>query len=86
MYNDKPPTVKEAYRGGGHAKGVVAGDKTGGFWMVHSVPNYIFSTKTNKYTYPDTGLKFGQSFLCITLKPKDLELAGRNNCDSGNSN
>ncbi|XP_054263944.1 plancitoxin-1-like isoform X2 [Macrosteles quadrilineatus] len=76
MYNDKPPTVKESYRGGGHAKGVVAGDKTGGFWMVHSVPNYISSTN-NKYTYPDTGLKFGQSFLCITLKPKDLELAGQ---------
>ncbi|XP_054262964.1 cell-death-related nuclease 7-like [Macrosteles quadrilineatus] len=75
MYNDQTPT--HTYQGGGHAKGVMAGDKKGGFWMVHSVPNFVASATTNKYTYPSTELQFGQIFLCLSLKPKNLETAGK---------
>ncbi|KAG5877853.1 hypothetical protein JTB14_007249 [Gonioctena quinquepunctata] len=73
LYNDEPPegatnSVK------GHTKGVVMADLTGGFWLVHSVPK--FPVIGTAYTYPSTGITYGQSFLCISMDLKNLNSVG----------
>lgn len=57
--------------GCGHTKGIVAGDEAGGLWLVHSIPHFIHGV------YPVTGLKFGQSALCISLGQAMLNSVGR---------
>ncbi|KAK6725588.1 hypothetical protein RB195_004107 [Necator americanus] len=67
-YNDDSPTGKvDSYRG--HSKGVVLFDEETGFWIIHSVPNF---PPLGRYGYPATGLKFGQTFLCLTLSSQFL--------------
>ncbi|KAE9416408.1 hypothetical protein Angca_008192, partial [Angiostrongylus cantonensis] len=62
-YNDDSPSGRvDSYRG--HSKGVVVFDEDTGFWLIHSVPNF---PRSGSYSYPPTGLKFGQMFLCLTL-------------------
>jgi deoxyribonuclease-2 len=58
----------------------------GGFWLVHSVPYFppipgnvtISDTDYHGegYSYPSTGLTYGQSFLCISLNASQLDLVG----------
>jgi len=66
MYNDEPPKGKasDSY---GHTKGDVAFDKSGGFWLVHSVPRFPVATGGASYTYPANEKEYGQSFLCISF-------------------
>ena len=72
FYNDAMPNgtttgVK------GHTKGVVAFDAGGsGFWMVHSVPRFP-PPPSEGYGFPETGQRFGQSFLCMTLSSDQME-------------
>lgn len=54
----------------GHTKGFIAGGNSGGFWLIHSVPKYLPGE------YPSTGLRYGQSALCISLNQPDLDLIG----------
>jgi deoxyribonuclease-2 len=49
-------------------------DSTAGFWLVHSVPK--FPIITNEYKYPDTGKRNGQSFLCMTLSFRSIDVVG----------
>jgi len=68
LYNDEHPDGHTSFTDG-HTKGVVAFDENEGFWMVHSVPHFPPNTENNgKYGYPHTGQRYGQSFLCISLK------------------
>ncbi|XP_069783511.1 deoxyribonuclease-2-alpha isoform X2 [Narcine bancroftii] len=63
LYNDQRPDDSSSY--GGHTKGVVLLDRKQGFWLVHSTPH--FPPKTGEsYWWPHSGLKNGQSFLCVT--------------------
>uniref|UniRef100_A0A1B6LW25 Uncharacterized protein n=2 Tax=Graphocephala atropunctata TaxID=36148 RepID=A0A1B6LW25_9HEMI len=75
LYNDQPPVGNTSLERG-HTKGVVFAEDSGGFWLVHSVPHYPPLPNTTHYTYPHSGLKNGQSYLCITLPPDQLELVG----------
>lgn len=50
-------------------------DKTGGFWLTHSVPHY--PSVVSQYTYPTTGYKNGQAYLCISLPPDQMEIVGK---------
>uniref|UniRef100_A0A7I5E8A2 Deoxyribonuclease II n=1 Tax=Haemonchus contortus TaxID=6289 RepID=A0A7I5E8A2_HAECO len=68
-YNDDCPG-KEVDSGRGHSKGVAVFGLSGGFWLIHSVPNF---PPPNKYDYPETGTKYAQSFLCLTLGIDNLE-------------
>uniref|UniRef100_A0A1I8GCS4 Deoxyribonuclease II n=2 Tax=Macrostomum lignano TaxID=282301 RepID=A0A1I8GCS4_9PLAT len=70
-YNDEPPEDNNSSSIGssafGHMKGLVAlksGQK--GFWLIHSVPKFP-NMSLHRYEYPDTGMKYGQSFLCLTV-------------------
>ena len=56
-------------------KGVLAFDTNKGFWMIHSVPKFL-NLKSEKYTYPETGTRNGQSFLCVTFPIASLKTIG----------
>ncbi|XP_033836647.1 deoxyribonuclease-2-alpha [Periophthalmus magnuspinnatus] len=68
LYNDQSPVVGSVGlgRSSGHTKGVVVLDKEQGFWLVHSTPHFPPPQQAGNYSYPDTGLTNGQSFLCVT--------------------
>lgn len=73
LYNDEPPEGK-SIGSKGHTKGAVLADSTGGFWLVHSVPH--FPQVGSSYSYPSTGITYGQSFLCISLDLSNLNKVG----------
>ncbi|EPB68715.1 deoxyribonuclease II [Ancylostoma ceylanicum] len=67
-YNDEcPGKSTDSYRG--HSKGVIMFDQKQGFWMLHSVPEF---PPLEKYSYPEAGTRFAQSFLCVTLDSNAL--------------
>lgn len=70
MYNDESPQSM-LNRGGGHTKGVVAFDKTSGFWLVHSVPKFP-PKKSDGYSWPISAEDYGQTFICVSLPFKEL--------------
>ncbi|PNF33238.1 Deoxyribonuclease-2-alpha [Cryptotermes secundus] len=85
LYNDQVPG-KTYSSDQGHTKGVVISETDGGFWLVHSVPYFppipgnVTTSGTDSdsggYSYPSTGLRYGQSFLCISLSASQLDLVG----------
>ncbi|XP_077576373.1 deoxyribonuclease-2-alpha [Stigmatopora nigra] len=82
LYNDQPPPSPPWHfpyqRGGGHTKGVVLLDETQGFWLIHSTPHFPASPRTaGKFGYPDSGVPYGQNFLCVTFPPKSFQSIGQ---------
>ncbi|XP_072301464.1 plancitoxin-1-like [Eucyclogobius newberryi] len=76
-YNDQSPGASANPKMFGHSKGVVLGDsgsKTA-LWLTHSTPQFPFRRNQNHF-YPDTGIKNGQSFMCVSLPFTDLEKVG----------
>ncbi|CAI4221266.1 unnamed protein product [Auanema sp. JU1783] len=68
MYSDDGPNTKaDSYRG--HSKGVLLFDSSTGFWLVHSAPNF---PPTASYAYPASGVKFAQTFMCVSINTNDL--------------
>lgn len=51
--------------------GVLAFDKTSGFWVVSSVPRFPAQVK-HGFTYKDPQTKYGQTIFCVTVR-KDEE-------------
>ncbi|CAL8287851.1 unnamed protein product [Merluccius merluccius] len=83
LYNDQAPPhpsgapgVGAVGRSGGHTKGVILLDKTQGFWLVHSTPNFPPWRAAGQYSYPSTGEKKGQSFLCVTYPLERFQTIG----------
>lgn len=66
MYDDKDPEGKESLSKG-HTKGDLAFDDTSGFWLIHSVPSFPPLVKDG-FNYPESGERYGQSFLCVTFQ------------------
>lgn len=69
FYNDGLPNGTANFNLA-HAKGVVAFDEKGGFWLIHSVPRFPADDK-KAYSYPRSGAKFGQMALCISFEGLD---------------
>ncbi|XP_067877351.1 deoxyribonuclease-2-alpha-like isoform X2 [Heterodontus francisci] len=63
LYNDQISVDSTTHIG--HTKGVVLLDQKQGFWLVHSTPHFPSSTD-EWHSWPDSGKKNGQSFLCVT--------------------
>ncbi|VEN59183.1 unnamed protein product [Callosobruchus maculatus] len=74
LYNDQPPQRRSS-EDKGHNKGVILAENQVGFWLIHSVPHFP-DIQDKAYTFPRTGTVFGQSFLCITLDLKNLDIVG----------
>ncbi|KHJ78894.1 deoxyribonuclease II, partial [Oesophagostomum dentatum] len=72
-YNDDSP-ARKVDSGRGHSKGVALFDENTGFWLLHSVPNY---PPLDKYDYPESGTKYAQSFLCLSLDADVLPEIGQ---------
>nr|UOI85655.1 deoxyribonuclease 2-4 [Dugesia japonica] len=68
LYNDQNPYSNR--RPKGHVKGIINFDKTSGYWIIHSVPRFPLA---DQYEYPKSGIKNGQSFICVSLKIDNLE-------------
>ncbi|KAJ2951488.1 hypothetical protein O0L34_g13640 [Tuta absoluta] len=61
----------------GHTKGVILGDKFTSLWLVHSVPRFppvpdINGLNATSYSYPSTGMKYGQSMLCVSVQTSTI--------------
>lgn len=74
MYNDQAPKKRTSLNHG-HSKGTVAFDKTGGFWMVHSTPEFP-PMKSDGYSWPKSACTFGQTFLCISMNYNMMDRIG----------
>ncbi|XP_035824235.1 plancitoxin-1 isoform X2 [Aplysia californica] len=72
MYNDEHPEGLETDHNG-HTKGVVAFDRTSGFWMIHSSPKF---PPARKFSYNWTAHDNGQTVLCISFPFKQLQNIG----------
>lgn len=81
VYNDEPTNGPATFTKG-HSKGTVVADKSSGFWLVHSVPKFpqLPYQNNNSYTYPKTGIKYGQSFLCMSMTAEELDKVGEYLC------
>jgi len=70
LYNDESNgSQHEDYA---HAKGLAMFDSTGGFWLVHSVPEFPGSLSSG-YEYPVAESRYGQSFLCLSLSASTID-------------
>ncbi|KAL3266231.1 hypothetical protein HHI36_010412 [Cryptolaemus montrouzieri] len=72
LYNDETP-YGQVSSDKGHTKGVVLTNSNGGLWLIHSVPKF---PHPDFFDYPETGLKYGQSILCISLDIKNMDIVG----------
>lgn len=65
IYNDAAPWMPYD-PDHGHTKGVLMFDRVQGFWLMHSVPNFPPGVEQG-YSWPNSGRRNGQSFLCVTI-------------------
>ena len=74
LVSDQPPNGKSVSATRAHQKGVMIFDKDNGIYLEHSVPRFPPDPATTKtYSFPDSGVTYGQSFLCLTLEHSDLD-------------
>lgn len=66
MYSDHTPDNRTGADPRGHSKGVLGFEQSGGFWMIHSAPQFP-PLRSNGYKWQDKASKNGQTFLCISL-------------------
>lgn len=55
--------------------GAVGANSESGFWLVHSVPRFA-QYYNQGYEYPETGRRYGQAMLCLSLSLKSINTVG----------
>lgn len=65
MYNDQPPNTDPSLNHG-HTKGTFAFDKNGGFWLIHSTPEFP-PMKKDGYNWRQSACTYGQTFICLSM-------------------
>jgi len=75
MYNDDYPNGGNPSNKG-HSKGVVAFDRTGGYWLVHSIPRFPQPYSAGGFQFPNEERIYGQTFLCLSLDLDNVDLVG----------
>ena len=71
-YNDDtPPDADAATATYAHGKGVLLADKTRGFFLVHSKPNWPNMRATGIGAFPD--VVYAQSLMCFTMSAAEIE-------------
>ena len=77
LYNDQPDNANPS-SSYGHTKGVVAAGDDGGFWLLHSTPNFPSSDDSPNFFFPEREITYGQTFLCISVGVDDIDaIAGQ---------
>ncbi len=76
FYNDQTKDFATTPKSGcGHSKGVLAFDKSGAIWIVHSHP--VFPPPPKDGYRMSGSNQFGQSYFCVSLTPAEFsELSG----------
>jgi deoxyribonuclease-2 len=81
MYNDESPD-EHKYESRAHSKGVVGLDAASGFWLVHSSPRFPDFVRNGYQGFGEgpnpASTKYGQSFLCLSLAPGELDAVAAN--------
>lgn len=79
MYNDADPSENTTSSHYAHAKGVLGFDKSGAFWLVHSMPGFpLPPSKSTKLEIDEEQQVYGQSMLCVSLTVDQANQIGRN--------
>ncbi|XP_012291296.1 deoxyribonuclease-2-alpha [Aotus nancymaae] len=76
LYNDQPPKSSKAHISSnrGHTKGVLILDHDGGFWLVHSVPQF---PPPDAYSWPQSAHTYGQTLLCVSFPFSQFSKIGK---------
>ncbi|KAB0404852.1 hypothetical protein E2I00_001642, partial [Balaenoptera physalus] len=69
LYNDQPPQSSGSQDSSsrGHTKGVLLLDQEGGFWLIHSVPNFPPPASSAAYSWPPSAQNYGQTLICVSF-------------------
>ncbi|TEA31075.1 hypothetical protein DBR06_SOUSAS14010016 [Sousa chinensis] len=73
LYNDQPPRSSGSQDSSsrGHTKvsgsGVLLLDQEGGFWLIHSVPNFPPPASSAAYSWPPSARNYGQTLICVSF-------------------
>uniref|UniRef100_A0A8D1N3K7 Deoxyribonuclease-2-alpha n=1 Tax=Sus scrofa TaxID=9823 RepID=A0A8D1N3K7_PIG len=69
LYNDQPPKYRGSQHSSsrGHTKGVLLLDQEGGFWLIHSVPNFPPPSSSAAYSWPPSARTYGQTLICVSF-------------------
>lgn len=74
MYNDDIPMSEVSADTWGHTKGVLSFSNQGGFWLIHSYPNFPNDPeKSSDYTKTES-VQYGQSFMCLSLDRANIDV------------
>jgi deoxyribonuclease-2 len=77
QWNDELPTAFTSnLRSGtsGHTKGVLSGNQTEGFFLIHSVPKFP-DLSGSVFSWGSASTTYGQTFFCMSLDSENIELA-----------
>ena len=77
QWNDElPAAFASNYKTGtsGHTKGVISGNETGGFLLIHSVPKFP-DLSGSAFSWGSASTTYGQSFFCMSLDAENIEIA-----------
>lgn len=72
LYNDQPDDASPS-SSYGHTKGVLASDSSSGIWIVHSTPHFPSGSGKSGFYFPDSEIKYGQTFLCMSISKSSVD-------------